>query len=342
VKISSVLILLAVVLLFLPLIVTLSYMPKEGEITPNDEFFVVSIGSTPDIDVNDWEMEITGEIVTPLNLTYTEILDLNSTMLTAELQCVDGPSDTALWEGVRLNTILGLVGLTENASDIVFFGADGYNSSLSVEEALKDNVLLAYGMNDEVLPANQGFPLRVVAPGLYGYKWVKWIERIEIVNFNNLGYWESRGWQDDASIERFSAPLAHAYLFSGAFIFAGLSFISGNIIKNPWNIDLLFVKLFGKKTHWVTSILFLCTSLIVYFYWELQTFKIKGGFINTLHGIIALFAMILSISAAISGIRFSNGKRNKEDHYQLGSFAFWAFLVNVVVGIFVLNNGNFI
>ncbi|MFW9990178.1 MAG: molybdopterin-dependent oxidoreductase [Candidatus Odinarchaeota archaeon] len=74
-----------------------------------------------------------------------------------------------------------------------FYAADDYNSSLTIEEATENDVLLAYEMNSEVLPPEHRFPIRVVAPNQLGYKWVKWVVRIEIVNYDYKGYWESRG-----------------------------------------------------------------------------------------------------------------------------------------------------
>jgi DMSO/TMAO reductase YedYZ molybdopterin-dependent catalytic subunit len=84
----------------------------------------------------------------------------------------------------------------------VFRCADGYSTSITVEEALEEGVMLALKMNGEKLQGEQGFPLRVVVPEKYGMKWAKWVTEMEFVDYDYRGFWEKRGWSDYAGRDR--------------------------------------------------------------------------------------------------------------------------------------------
>jgi DMSO/TMAO reductase YedYZ molybdopterin-dependent catalytic subunit len=152
-------------------------------ITPNDEFFELHIGDVPTINVSNWILPIEGEIENPVIFTYENLTSLPTITINATLQSVSGNSGRAEWRGVPLKDVLELVRPTENAYDVVFYAADDYTSSLTIEEINSSEILLVFEMNRETLPANQGFPLRVVAPYYYGYKWVKWIVMGGTCNF---------------------------------------------------------------------------------------------------------------------------------------------------------------
>ncbi|MFX1477102.1 MAG: molybdopterin-dependent oxidoreductase, partial [Promethearchaeota archaeon] len=199
-----------VILLFLPLFGLVGVLISRTIITPNDQFFIVNKGEIPNINANNWRLSIGGQVNNNLIFTYSNFTSQPSKEVLATLQCVDGPSGTALWKGIPLKDLLELAGVQTDAIDVVFFAADDYSSSLTIEEAMAPDVLLAYEMNHEVLPVEHGFPVRVVAPNHLGYKWVKWLVRIEIVNYDYIGYWESRGWSDDASITPLSDWIWHA------------------------------------------------------------------------------------------------------------------------------------
>ena len=82
--------------------------------------------------------------------------------------------------------------------DIVLRASDGYADSIPLDRALADGTILAYEMNGAPLNSTHGFPLRLIVPGIYGMKNVKWITRIEAVPYDFKGYWQARGWDDRA------------------------------------------------------------------------------------------------------------------------------------------------
>lgn len=119
------------------------------------------------------------------------------------LYCVEGWDVTILWEGVRVNGLLLEAGVKPGANTVIFYAEDGYSSSLPLTYIEDRDILLAYAMNNVTLPAERGFPFELVAEDRWGYKWVKWVTRIEVSDDENYrGYWESRGYANNGSIDR--------------------------------------------------------------------------------------------------------------------------------------------
>lgn len=119
------------------------------------------------------------------------------------LYCVEGWDVTILWEGVRVNGLLLEAGVKPGANTVIFYAEDGYSSSLPLTYIEDRDILLAHAMNDVTLPAERGFPFQLVAEDRWGYKWVKWVTRIEVSDDENYrGYWESRGYANNGSIDR--------------------------------------------------------------------------------------------------------------------------------------------
>ncbi|MHA2074685.1 MAG: molybdopterin-dependent oxidoreductase, partial [Candidatus Hodarchaeales archaeon] len=184
-----------------------------SNITPNDEFFKVSIERKPfEIDLDSYRLKVIGNVHNPLNLSLTEIKRLPVTSEIVRLSCIYfkfgyfGLTGVANWTGVKLAEILSLAQINlDLAYDIVFrtsdTSEDGYSTSLQVEEAFWDDVILAYEMNEESLPADHGFPLRLVCPRFYGYKWIKWIDSINVTGQDYLGFWEQWGYNDSPYVE---------------------------------------------------------------------------------------------------------------------------------------------
>jgi len=119
------------------------------------------------------------------------------------LYCVEGWDVTILWEGVRVRDLLEEAGVKPEANTVIFYAEDGYSSSLPLAYIGDRDILLAYAMNNVTLPAERGFPFQLVAEDRWGYKWVKWVTRIEVSDDENYrGYWESRGYANNGSIDR--------------------------------------------------------------------------------------------------------------------------------------------
>jgi DMSO/TMAO reductase YedYZ molybdopterin-dependent catalytic subunit len=125
------------------------------------------------------------------------------TTVNAVLYCVDYPSSPVAqgnWTGVKLNLLLEEAGISSGAVKVAFTATDGYTTDLTVQTAMRQDIIIAYQLNGQSL--SEG--LRLVVPGKWGYKWISGIGQIELVNFDFKGFWESRGYSDEADIS--SAP----------------------------------------------------------------------------------------------------------------------------------------
>jgi len=170
-------------------------------------FFTLSLGYTPEIDMDRWSLKIRGLIENPLELSYSDILDMPQSSVLATLETISNPQGgnligNAVWTGVPFDYILEQVVPEEDAQEVVFYCDDGYSTSLTIDEALGEGVILAYKMNGKDLTVEHGFPVRMVVPGKYGMKWPKWINFVELVDYDYKGYWEQRGWSDYAGRDR--------------------------------------------------------------------------------------------------------------------------------------------
>jgi DMSO/TMAO reductase YedYZ molybdopterin-dependent catalytic subunit len=201
------------------------------EITPTADFYQVSKNVVdPEVDVDGWALEIGGLVNQPLRLSYADIKAMEAVEQYATLMCISNPVGgdligNAKWKGVRLRTVLEKAGIQTSVRDVVLHAVDGYSDSIPLDHARQDGTLLVYEMNSEPLTPTHGFPVRLIVPGIYGMKNVKWITRIELVDYDYKGYWQKRGWDDRAEYKTMSridvpdAPVSH----SGATI-AGIAF----------------------------------------------------------------------------------------------------------------------
>ncbi len=187
----------------------------EPLVTPNDEFYVISKNSIdPTVDVNDWSLTITGMVDNKMTLNYDALTAMPTQQQYATLQCISNVVGgdligCALWEGVPLWNLLLQAGIQPGVKDIVLHAADGYQESIPIEKAQDPHVLLAFRMNGAILPNNHGFPARLIVPNIYGMKNVKWLTRIEPVDHDFKGFWQQRGWSDEAiykTMSRIDAP----------------------------------------------------------------------------------------------------------------------------------------
>jgi len=183
--------------------------------TPNDKFYTVNYMDSPynlsrDLDQEQWQMVVKGAVSNPMTLKWRDLLNRKPFDQVSTLMCIDtlpGGSSigNAIWRGISLKELLIEAGADpEMARDVVFRGADAYHDSIPFERAMREEVMLAYLMNGEKLPKAHGFPVRVVVPGLYGIKNVKWLTEIEVYNGDYQGYWQRKGWTDDGTIHIFS------------------------------------------------------------------------------------------------------------------------------------------
>jgi hypothetical protein len=134
-----------------------------------------------------------------LTLKYEDMLAMPSQEQYTTLQCISNEVGgeligNALWRGVPLKTVLNLAGIRADANWVFFRCEDDYTECIPLEFALRDQVVLAYQMNGVPLPKKNGFPVRLLSPGLYGIKHPKWIIEILLLPDERLGYWQQQGW----------------------------------------------------------------------------------------------------------------------------------------------------
>lgn len=200
------------------------------EVTPTEDFYQVSKNAfDPEVDLRGWKLEISGLVDHPFSLTYEEIKTFPAVEQYATLECISNEVGgdligNASWRGVLLKDLLYRAGVTPGAVDIVLHAADGYADSIPLERAAFRGTLLAYEMNGARLDAAHGFPLRLIVPGIFGMKNVKWITRVEAVDFDFKGYWQARGWDDRAEYKTMSRIDAPAETVRGRATIAGIAF----------------------------------------------------------------------------------------------------------------------
>ena len=177
-------------------------------ITSNEEFYRVSKNGVydPTVAGDTWRLEVDGAVHRRLSLTLADMRARPATESYNTLECISNEVGgdlvgNALWKGITLRSLLEEAGVPASARFVKFESADGYTESLPLEFALDAKVRLVYEMNGVLLPAAHGFPLRVVAPGKYGMKHAKWLTRVTLVEEEYFGYWEERGWDQQARVK---------------------------------------------------------------------------------------------------------------------------------------------
>ena len=202
------------------------------EVTANGRFYVVDEEIIdPDVDAATWRLGVDGLVSRPLNLTYEELTHMPAVERYQTLECISNPVggeliSTSKWVGVPLPEILARAGVGSEAVEVVFRSSGGYSDSLSVEQAMDESTLIAFGMNDHALPRAHGFPARLLSIGTYGMKNPKWLTGIHIVGRPYQGYWEQRGWSKRAIVKtesRFDTPRTGS-TERGAVSLAGIAF----------------------------------------------------------------------------------------------------------------------
>jgi len=328
---------MTIIILSIPAIALFVISERQDRITPNDEFFTVSIGDVPAIDGSTWRLEISGLVTNDLRLTYENFTSLPARTITAKLKCVEGPSGTAVWRGIPLKTLLDQAQIEPGAAEVIFYAADGYSSSLTLKE-IDDDVLLAFEMNGETLPADHGFPVRLVVPGKAGYKWVKWITRIEVVDYDYKGYWESRGWSDSADMALYEEWILHAGLLSAVFVLGGLAAVSGLKFSKNTRIWNELPDLFSRKFHRYASRIYLALFILIFIYWMATTWSQRGSIFYTVHGKFALAVVILHLAGAVLSLPwFFRNEGAKKFHFGLNFLAYLLFMGTILTGIILAN-----
>jgi DMSO/TMAO reductase YedYZ molybdopterin-dependent catalytic subunit len=173
---------------------------KGIELTPIVKQRNNAIKGTQYIDPDTYELDVYGLVNNELSISYDQLLAYPSETRFVRMDCVEGWGFDAKWTGVVLNSIFDESQVDANATDVIFYSADGYSTSLDIKYLRENNIMLAYKLNDITLPPDRGFPLQLVAEDKYGYKWAKWIVGIEVIDHTYEGYWERVGYSNNADV----------------------------------------------------------------------------------------------------------------------------------------------
>jgi DMSO/TMAO reductase YedYZ molybdopterin-dependent catalytic subunit len=172
------------------------------QLTPIGQQRNNALAGTQKIDRAAYTLTVNGLVDHPLTLTYDDLLALPRQDRLMPLNCVEGWSFTAKWTGPSLKDILTAAGVKPEGKIVIFYTADipsGY-SSLDLPYIMDNDIILALKDNDITLPAERGFPFQVAAMSKYGYKWAKWVTRIEVSdNTSFRGYWENFGYNNNGN-----------------------------------------------------------------------------------------------------------------------------------------------
>ena len=155
------------------------------------------------VDVNDYQLQITGLVANAQSYSYDYVLDkFANYKKVVTLYCVEGWDVKILWEGVLVTDVLAAAEPSPQANTVIFHAYDGYTTSLPLDYITDNDILMAYKMNEVTLPPERGFPFALVAEEKWGYKWIKWITEIELSDDEDYqGYWEKRGYSDSGDLD---------------------------------------------------------------------------------------------------------------------------------------------
>jgi DMSO/TMAO reductase YedYZ molybdopterin-dependent catalytic subunit len=185
--------------------VTSGFSQALGNLLPVGGWRIYTIsGSMPVFDESSYRLEITGLVRNPVQLTYAQLRALPDAHQVSNFHCVTGWSvSNVRWGGVRLRDLLTLADPLPSARAIRFVSLEQpYDDSLTLDQARLAGVMLAYDMDGQPLSRPHGSPVRVVIPEMYGYKGVKWLTKMELVDHQPTGYWEGLGYDQNAWVGR--------------------------------------------------------------------------------------------------------------------------------------------
>jgi DMSO/TMAO reductase YedYZ molybdopterin-dependent catalytic subunit len=188
----------------------------DAQPTPRDKFFAIQHHGQPEVDAATYKLKVGGTVGKPMELTLDDIRKRPSVQVPAAFECsgnsrgrVQGLSSMGQWTGTRLRDLLNAAGVKAEGKEVVFFGADHgeidvpfrgqtykvdqhFGRSLTIENAMKPEPILAYAMNGEPLTKHQGFPVRLIMPGWYGVANVKWLSEIHVQESRFVGHYQAR------------------------------------------------------------------------------------------------------------------------------------------------------
>jgi DMSO/TMAO reductase YedYZ molybdopterin-dependent catalytic subunit len=172
-------------------------------ITPNELFYCVTKNVVdPRVDADLWHLEVVGLVKNASTWRLDDLMGFEMNEQETTLMCISNGLDAglisnAVWKGCPLRDVLNRAIPLSGAARVRFHGVDNYTDTIPLEKALEPNTLLAYEMNGAELPNRHGYPLRLIVPGYFGEKHVKWLTRIEVTDAGAKGFYETQGWGPD-------------------------------------------------------------------------------------------------------------------------------------------------
>ena len=203
-------------------------------ITPNDQFYCLTKNVVdPQVNASLWRLEVTGLVKTRQTYRLDRLKSLPAVTQETTLMCISNGLDAglmsnAVWKGVPMVALLDAATPLKGAAKVRLHGVDNYTDTFPLEKAMDPTTLVVYEMNGETLPDRHGFPARVIVPGYFGEKHVKWITRIEVADESAIGFYEKQGWGPDFVVptrSRFDQP-DHESTFSPEAARSGIA-VSG-------------------------------------------------------------------------------------------------------------------
>ncbi|MDP9982520.1 DMSO/TMAO reductase YedYZ molybdopterin-dependent catalytic subunit [Pseudarthrobacter oxydans] len=228
-------------------------------VTPNNDFYRIDTAlSVPEISAQDWELRVHGLVDREIRLSFQDLLDANLIESHVSLTCVSNPvggnlAGNAKWLGMPIRDVLTMAGPQEGADMVLSTSIDGFSASTPLEVLQDDrDAMLAFGMNDEALPLEHGYPVRMVVPGLYGFvSATKWVVDLEVTRFaDSQAYWTQRGWSERGPIKtmaRVEVPKSFAKVPAGRVAIGGTAWaqtrgitkVEVQIDNGPWTEAVL-------------------------------------------------------------------------------------------------------
>jgi DMSO/TMAO reductase YedYZ molybdopterin-dependent catalytic subunit len=187
-------------------------MKREGRLPPGQSLTlkwpVLHYGSVPHFDPDRWDFRVYGLVETPIELSWRAFNALPQVETRSDFHCVTRWSRfDNRWMGVSVRELLSRVKPTPGAAFVLVHAEQGYTANIPLADLDRDNVLLATRHDGEPLPADHGYPLRLIVPHLYAWKSVKWVRGFELLNQDAAGFWEQNGYHmygDPWKEQRFS------------------------------------------------------------------------------------------------------------------------------------------
>ena len=258
-------------------------------ITPTERFYTVTKNVVdPEVNTGVWRLVVDGKVDDPRQYDYEGLralpaIDQESTLMCISNRISAGLFSNAVWSGTPLRDILLDAGVADDAYEVVLRGADGYTDTFGMDKALDPTTLVVWGMNGEPLPRIHGGPVRVIVPGLYGEKNMKWVTGIEVVDHDVKGFYEQQGWGPDFVIPTrsdFFEPRVRSedgrFVFADRFQVGRAVTLKGRAFAGDRGVSKVEVSTDGGESWQPTAVAYLGTRL-TWRHWTLRWVPREAG-----------------------------------------------------------------